>query len=68
MAQLKPEELRPETDDEFFERLRSDPRVTVHYGSGKPYASRLTVAPGLDVLELLGRRGNDEDGDEDHGE
>jgi hypothetical protein len=56
----------PETDDEFLEHIRNDPRVIVRYQkTTEPFVSRFRVTPGLDVLELLGRRGDDEDDEED---
>ncbi|MGH2534128.1 MAG: hypothetical protein ACRDJW_17815 [Thermomicrobiales bacterium] len=71
MAQRKPgehhidEEPRLEMDEEALERIRNDPRVIVHYQkTTEPYVSRLRVTPGLDVLELLGRRGDDDDDEE----
>jgi hypothetical protein len=65
MAQRKPSDQPPEIDQAWLEQLRNDPRIVHHrQSSTEPFVSELEVTPGLDVLELLGRRGDDDEDDE----
>jgi hypothetical protein len=61
MAQTQPTTIQGESREAWLERLRSDPRVTFHRGSGKPFVSDLRVKEGTDLMWLLGRTDDEED-------
>jgi hypothetical protein len=52
---------RSDTDEAFFDQLRADPDVIVHYRqTTEPFVSELRVTAPVDVLWLMGRREDDE--------
>ena len=61
------QEQPPEMNDERFEQLRHDPRVIIHRRKTmRPFKPFLRVNPGIDVLELIGRRDSEDEPDTPH--
>jgi len=61
------QEQQPEMDDERFEQLRHDPRVIIHRRkTTRPFKPSLRVNPGIDVLEVIGRREPEDEPDMPH--
>lgn len=66
MAQRKPNSIHEEPDEARLERLRNDPNVIIHHGSGTPFVQERWAKDGVDVLWLIGRT-DDDDEDEVRG-